>query len=58
LAKQPNFTVLIVQGHTDGEMVVDKFWQVEFDLLRHRGNSLLELRLFIKRWYEQTESDK
>jgi hypothetical protein len=58
LAKQPNFTVLIVQGHTDEEMVVDKFWQVEFDLLRHRGDSLLELRLFIKRWYEQTESDK
>jgi hypothetical protein len=58
LAKQPNFTVLIVQGHTDEEMVVDKFWQVEFDLLRHRGDSLLELRLFIKRWYEQTESNE
>jgi hypothetical protein len=56
LARQPDFTVLIVQGNTDNGMVVEKFWEVEFDLLRHRGSSTLEFKLFIKRWYEDIPS--
>lgn len=58
LSKQPDFTVIIVQGNTDNEMVVDKFWQLQFDQLRHRGSSVLELRLFIKQWYESVSEDK
>ena len=30
LARQPKFTVMIIQGHTDdGTMVVDEFWQMD-----------------------------
>jgi hypothetical protein len=57
LSKQPNFTVLIVQGNTDEEMVVTKFWELAFDKLRHRGDSVAELKLFIRRWYEDADSN-
>ena len=56
LSRQPDFTVLIVQGNTDNGMVVDKFWELKFDLLRHRGSSTLEFKLFVKRWYEDIPS--
>jgi hypothetical protein len=55
LASHPDFTVLIVQGNTDNGMEVQKFWEVCFDLLRFRGGSTAELKLFIKNWYEEVE---
>ena len=55
LAAHPDFTVLIVQGNTDNGMEVQKFWEVCFDLLRFRGGSTAELKLFIKNWYEEVE---
>jgi hypothetical protein len=56
LSKQPDFTVIIVQGNTDSGMIVDKFWKLQFDQLRHRGASLAELRLFILNWYRDAEN--
>lgn len=55
LASHQDFTVLIVQGNTDNGMEVQKFWEVCFDLLRFRGGSTAELKLFIKNWYEEVE---
>lgn len=55
LAAHPDFTVLIVQGNTDNGMEVQKFWEVCFDLLRFRGGSTAELKLFIKNWYEEVD---
>lgn len=57
LSKQPNFTVLIVQGNTDNGMEVQKFWQLQFDMLRDRGSSVAELKLFIKQWYESADEE-
>lgn len=57
LSKQPNFTVLIVQGNTDNGMEVSKFWELCFDQLRHRGNSVAELKLFIKQWYQSADEE-
>jgi hypothetical protein len=55
LAAHPDFTVLVVQGNTDNGMEVQQFWEVCFDLLRFRGGSTAELKLFIKNWYEEVE---
>lgn len=55
LAAHPDFTVLIVQGNTDNGMEVQKFWEVCFNQLRFRGGSTAELKLFIRRWYEEVE---
>lgn len=57
LSKQPNFTVLIVQGNTDNGMEVSKFWQLQFDMLRDRGSSVAELKLYIKQWYESADEE-
>lgn len=53
LANQKDFTVLIVQGDTDNGMKVSHFWQLmSFNMLRPRGHSLAEFKLYIRDWYE------
>lgn len=53
LANQESFTVLIVQGDTDNGMNVTGFWELmPFKMLRPRGKSLAEFKLFIRDWYE------
>ena len=52
LAKQENFVVLIVQGDTDGEMVVNKFWRVKDDKCNLQGESADDLKDFMNQWYE------
>ena len=52
LAKVPQFTVLIIQGNTDNEMVVDKFWMLPTWGKPHLlGSSLDEFLTFIQDWY-------
>lgn len=52
LAKLREFTVLIVQGNTDEEMVVDKFWLLTaWGKPYFIGSSLDEFKLFIQEWY-------
>lgn len=56
LARQPQFTVIIIRGNTDEETVVSKFEYInkrgEFVLA---GNSFDELKKFITRWYEYAD---
>jgi hypothetical protein len=52
LAKQENFVVLIIQGDTDGEMVVNKFWRVVDDKCDQQGESADDLKEFMNQWYE------
>jgi hypothetical protein len=56
LARQPQFTVIIIRGNTDEETVVSKFEYInkrgEFVLA---GNSFEELKQFITRWYEYAD---
>jgi len=53
LAKVPNFTVIIVQGNTDNEMVVEKFWQLmSWGKPYTMGESLVGFKQFINDWYE------
>jgi hypothetical protein len=57
LAKQDKFTVLIIQGDTDGEMVVNKFWQVKDDTCVTQGESAEELKQFMNDWYEWADTE-
>ena len=52
LAKQENFVVLIIQGNTDGEMVVNKFWRVVDDTCQPQGESEDDLKDFMNQWYD------
>ena len=52
LAKQENFVVLIIQGDTDGEMVVNKFWRVVDDTCQPQGESADDLKDFMNQWYD------
>jgi hypothetical protein len=52
LAKQENFVVLIIQGDTDGEMVVSKFWRVVNDKCEQQGESAQDLKDFMNEWYD------
>ena len=53
LAKQPQFIVLVITGHTDDEAVVTSFGRVtKFGAFKHLGNSIDELKDFMTRWYE------
>ena len=52
LAKQENFVVLIIQGDTDGEMVVNKFWRVVDDTCQPQGESAEDLKDFMNQWYD------
>ena len=52
LAKQLNFVVLIIQGDTDGEMVVNKYWRVVNDTCQQVGESAEHLKEYMNLWYE------
>ena len=52
LAKQENFVVLIIQGDTDGEMVVNKFWRVVNEKCEQQGESAEDLKEFMNQWYD------
>jgi len=57
LARKPDFTVLVVRGHTDGaEPVIEKFWQVVDDHCVGVGSGLTEYRDFCQVWYERADS--
>ena len=59
LAKQPQFTVVIIQGNTDGETVVEKFEQLCLDgRFRVRGNSFDDLKKFVTRWYNWADAQE
>ena len=58
LAKQENFVVLIVQGDTDGEMVVNKFWRVKDDKCNLQGESAKDLKDFMNQWYEWADDSQ
>lgn len=51
LARTPNFCVLMVRGHTDGGVHIEKFWQVVDDTCKHRGSTVDDFRDFVRRWY-------
>ena len=57
LAKQSNFTVVIVVGNTDNGMAVDKFWRLtdkeQFEVL---GTSIDEYKRYVKNWYINAEN--
>jgi len=56
-AKMQNFTVIVVQGNTDNEMIVDKFWKIEKDgTPKIAGRSLQEFKDFIIDWYLLSEA--
>jgi uncharacterized protein YuzB (UPF0349 family) len=52
LAKQDNFTVLIINGDTDAEMVVHKFWRIVDGTCVLQGESAEDLKEFMNQWYE------
>lgn len=53
LASQPNFTVLIIQGNTDDELVITKFWQVQaYGTCTKIGDTVDMFKEFYKMWYE------
>lgn len=55
-AKMQNFTVIIVQGNTDKEMIVEKFWKLNrVGTPTIAGRSLENLKDFIVDWYLSTE---
>ena len=59
MARQPQFTVIIVQGHTDGKTVVDKFEQLCSDgRFRVRGRSFDDLKKFVTRWYNWADAQE
>lgn len=57
LARQPSFTVLIIQGHTDGGvMVVDEFWQMDgAGELKSLGTGADKFKQLIVFWKQSVE---
>jgi hypothetical protein len=52
LAKQPQFTVVIIHGDTDNETIVKGFDAIYPDgSFKRLGHSFEELKSFITRWY-------
>ena len=59
LARQPQFTILIIRGHTDGEMVVEKFEQLCSDgIFKVCGKSPEDLRRFVTDWYNWADAQE
>ena len=59
LARQPQFTVLIIRGHTDGEMVVEKFEQLFSDgVMKVQGKSPDDLSRFVTDWYDRADAQE
>ena len=59
LARQPQFIVLIIQGHTDGEMVVEKFERIcKSGRIEVMGKSTDDLKNFVTRWYNWADAQK
>ena len=59
LARQPQFTIVIIQGNTDGDMVVEKFEQLCSDgRFRVRGKSVDDLKKFVTRWYNWADAQE
>ncbi len=53
LAKQSNFTVLIINGYSDStETYVDSFYQVASDRLIYIDKSVDQLKSYIKTWFD------
>jgi hypothetical protein len=52
-AKTHNFTVVIVQGNTDDELVIQDFWQVQpYGSCVKLGQGVEEFKSFYVMWYE------
>jgi hypothetical protein len=52
-AKTHNFTVIIVQGNTDDELVIQDFWQVQpYGSCVKLGQGVEEFKAFYVMWYE------
>ena len=59
LARQPQFVVVIIQGNTDGETVVERFEQLFSDgVFRVRGRSFDDLKKFVTRWYNWADAQE
>ena len=52
-AKTHNFTVMIVQGNTDDELIIQYFWQVQpYGSCVKLGQGVEEFKAFYVMWYE------
>jgi len=59
LAKQSQFTVLIIQGNTDDGAVVEKFEQLCSDgVYRLLGRSFDDLKMFVTAWYNRADAQE
>jgi len=56
LAKQSQFVVVVIHGHTDDDTVVFGFdWINKRGELKHGGRCFDDLKNFIVRWYEYAD---
>lgn len=51
LARNTNFCVLMVRGHTDDGVHIEKFWRVVDGACKPMGTTVDEFRNFVRRWY-------
>jgi len=52
LARQPAFTVLVINGETDEGMTVNKFWKLnKYGKFQFVGDSVYQLKDYITEWY-------
>lgn len=56
LHKVPRVTVLIIEGDTDGDMVVNQFWQLADGKLSRLGVGLCDLRDYVTDWLAAADS--
>jgi len=57
-AKTPNFTVLIIEGNTDNELVVNDFYQLHPFNHSKVGHGAEELKAFYVMWYDYANEQK
>jgi hypothetical protein len=57
-AKTPKFTVVIVQGNTDDQLVIENFWQVQPFGCTKLGNGVDEFKAFYLMWYDYANEQK
>jgi hypothetical protein len=50
LSRVPNFTVLIIEGNTDKEMVVNKFSMLSNEKLSPKGSGVEALKTYLADW--------
>lgn len=58
LSRKPDFTVVVIEGNTDDQLVINDYWQIQPFGYTQLGHGVDEFKAFYLMWYEYANEQK